>query len=109
MRNGDPALSAAPLTFCVRRQSSINNRAALDSSVRTTEVSSYFQPRQDRLKDPVHRDVWGLRREFGHAELASPIAPRALISISLPMYMVTCARMQRLFRQDAVCRCFSRP
>ena len=30
-------------------------------------------------KEPIYRDVWGLNYEFGDAELASLIAPRALI------------------------------
>src|SRR5207237_5426946 len=53
--------------------------AALDSRIQTVGVSGYFQSRQELWKEPVYRDVWGLLREFGDAELASLIAPRALV------------------------------
>jgi dienelactone hydrolase len=53
--------------------------AALDPRVRATAVSGYFQSRQGLWTEPVYRDVWGLLSEFGDAELASLIAPRALI------------------------------
>jgi dienelactone hydrolase len=47
---------------------------AIDSRIDATLVSGYFQQRE-----PIYRDVWGLVREFGDAELASLIAPRALV------------------------------
>ncbi len=53
--------------------------AALDLRVRATVVSGYFESRQRLWQEPVYRDVWGLLSEFGDAELASLIAPRALI------------------------------
>ena len=53
--------------------------AALDSRIAATLVSGYFQPREALWKEPIYRDVWGLVHEFGDAELASLIAPRALI------------------------------
>ena len=53
--------------------------AAIDQRVQAVMVSGYFQSRQDVWKEPVYRDVWGLLRGFGDAELASLIAPRALI------------------------------
>ncbi|PYV88482.1 MAG: hypothetical protein DMG05_15570, partial [Acidobacteria bacterium] len=53
--------------------------AALDSRIQATGVSGYFQSRQQVWQEPVYRDVWGLLKEFGDAELASLIAPRALI------------------------------
>jgi dienelactone hydrolase len=53
--------------------------AALDSRIRATLVSGYFQSRQEVWMEPVYRDVWALLREFGDAELTSLIAPRALI------------------------------
>ena len=53
--------------------------AALDPRIAATVVSGYFQPRESVWKEPIYRDVWGLVREFGDAELASLIAPRALI------------------------------
>ena len=53
--------------------------AALDSRVRATLVSGYFQPREHVWQEPVYRNVWGLLEEFGDAEIASLIAPRALL------------------------------
>ncbi|MBZ5564119.1 MAG: dienelactone hydrolase family protein [Acidobacteriia bacterium] len=52
---------------------------ALDARIDVTVVSGYFQKRDDLWKEPIYRDVWGLVREFGDAELTSLIAPRALI------------------------------
>ena len=53
--------------------------AALDPRIRAAAVSGYFQAREEVWKEPVYRDVWGLLHEFGDAEIASLIAPRALI------------------------------
>jgi dienelactone hydrolase len=53
--------------------------SALDARIQATLVSGYFQPREDLWKEPIYRDLWGVLREFGDAELASLIAPRAFI------------------------------
>ena len=53
--------------------------AALDTRIRTTAVSGYFQKRENIWQEPVYRNVWGLLREFGDAEIAWLIAPRSLI------------------------------
>jgi dienelactone hydrolase len=53
--------------------------AALDARIQATVVSGYFQSRENLWKEPIYRDVWGFLREFGDAELASLIAPRALV------------------------------
>ena len=53
--------------------------AAIDIRITSTVVSGYFQPREQVWQEPIYRDVWGLLREFGDAELASLIAPRTLI------------------------------
>ncbi|MGO9274778.1 MAG: dienelactone hydrolase family protein [Terriglobia bacterium] len=52
---------------------------ALDLRIKATAVSGYFQSRQETWKEPIYRDTWGLLREFGDAEIAGLIAPRALI------------------------------
>jgi dienelactone hydrolase len=52
---------------------------AIDTRIDATAVSGYFQAREELWKEPIYRDVWGLVREFGDAELASLIAPRTLI------------------------------
>lgn len=53
--------------------------AALDTRVSATLVSGYFAPREEIWKEPIYRNIWGLLREFGDAELASLIAPRNLV------------------------------
>jgi len=53
--------------------------AALDPRIGAAAVSGYFQAREEVWKEPIYRDVWGLLHEFGDAEIASMIAPRALI------------------------------
>ena len=54
--------------------------AAIDTRIEATVVGGYFQAREAVWKEPIYRDVWGLIREFGDAELAGMIAPRALLS-----------------------------
>ena len=53
--------------------------AALDLRIEATVVSGYFQSREGLWQEPIYREVWGLLREFGDAEIASLIAPRSLI------------------------------
>lgn len=52
--------------------------AALDSRVSSTLVSGYFRQREGVWSEPIYRNVWGLLTEFGDAEIAGMIAPRAL-------------------------------
>ncbi len=53
--------------------------AALDWRIRGAVVSGYFQEREGLWQEPIYRNVWGLLKEFGDAELAAMIAPRALV------------------------------
>ncbi len=53
--------------------------AAIDERIDAALVSGYFREREQVWAEPVYRNVWGLLREFGDAEIASLIAPRALI------------------------------
>ncbi len=53
--------------------------AALDPRIQVTCVSGYFGSRQDLWQEPIYRNLFGLLPEFGDAEIASLIAPRALI------------------------------
>ena len=53
--------------------------AAIDTRIKAAVVSGYFQPRENVWQEPIYRDVWGLVKRFGDAELASLIAPRTLI------------------------------
>lgn len=59
--------------------------AALDTRISATMVSGYFAPRQNVWAEPIYRNVFGLLREFGDAEIASLIAPRALIIEQAPV------------------------
>ncbi len=53
--------------------------AAVDTRIDGTLVSGYFNRREDLWKEPVYRNVWGLLKEFGDAEIAGMIAPRLLV------------------------------
>src|SRR6185436_5883915 len=53
--------------------------AALDPRVDAALVSGYFDSRQDLWQEPIYRNVFAMLDEFGDAELASLVAPRALI------------------------------
>jgi hypothetical protein len=53
--------------------------AALDWRIEAAMVSGYFDSHQRLWEEPIYRNVFGLLREFGDAEIASLIAPRALI------------------------------
>jgi len=53
--------------------------AALDPRIKATLVSGYFDSRQRLWEEPIYHNVFGLLAEFGDAEIASLIAPRALI------------------------------
>ncbi len=53
--------------------------AALDERVEVALVSGYFESRQRVWAEPIYRNVFGLLREFGDAELASLVVPRRWI------------------------------
>ena len=53
--------------------------AACDDRIDACLVSGYFDSRQRTWEEPLYRNVWGLLREFGDAEIATLIAPRGLI------------------------------
>lgn len=53
--------------------------AAADPRINATLVSGYFQSREGIDDEPIYRNVWSLLTEFGDAEIASLVAPRALI------------------------------
>ncbi|MCK0136076.1 hypothetical protein [Arenibacter sp. S6351L] len=59
--------------------------AALDIRIDVAWVSGYFGPREELWQEPVYRNVWGLLREFGDAEVASLIAPRKLVIEQSPV------------------------
>jgi dienelactone hydrolase len=51
---------------------------ALDSRIASVGVAGYFDSRQQLWAEPIYRNVFGLLREFGDAEIASLIVPRKL-------------------------------
>lgn len=53
--------------------------AAVDTRIDACLVSGYFDSRQKLWEEPIYRNVWGLLREFGDAEIALLIAPRPLV------------------------------
>ena len=53
--------------------------AALDTRIDAVCVSGCFGSRQDLWREPIYRNVYWLLHEFGDAELASLVAPRALV------------------------------
>ncbi len=62
--------------------------AAIDPRMKAALVSGYFGPREGVWAEPIYRNVFGLLREFGDAELASLTAPRTLIvdsELSVPV------------------------
>jgi dienelactone hydrolase len=52
--------------------------AAVDMRIDAAWVAGHFGPREAVWSEPVYRNVWGLLNEFGDAEVASLISPRAL-------------------------------
>ena len=52
--------------------------AAIDPRIDAAYVSGYFGPREGVWEEPLYRNVFGLLRDFGDAEVASLIAPRPL-------------------------------
>lgn len=53
--------------------------AALDTRIDVALVSGYYSSRQQVWDEPLYRNVFGLLREFGDAEIAGLIAPRRLV------------------------------
>ena len=53
--------------------------AALDPRIDAVVVSGDFDRRENLWQEPIDRNVFGLLEQFGDAEIASLIAPRALI------------------------------
>jgi len=52
---------------------------ALDPRIDAVCTSAYFEPRENVWQEPICRNVFGLLEQFGDAELAAMVAPRALV------------------------------
>ncbi len=58
--------------------------AAVDPRVDAVWVAGFFGPRERTWQEPIYRNVWGILREFGNAEIARLVLPRqVLIEASL--------------------------
>jgi dienelactone hydrolase len=53
--------------------------SAADPRIDAALVSGYFDSRQQIWSEPIYRNLFGMLREFGDAELATLVAPRELI------------------------------
>jgi len=53
--------------------------SAIDTRIDVTLVSAYFGKREKVWEEPIYRNLFGLLREFGDAEIAGLIAPRSLL------------------------------
>lgn len=58
--------------------------AACDTRIDAALVSGYFGRRERVASEPIYRNVWGLLRMFGDAEIATLVAPRALVVEAAP-------------------------
>ncbi len=58
--------------------------AAIDDRVSTALVSGYFDKRESLWKEPIYRNVFGLLKTFGDAELAMMVWPRSLVVEAAP-------------------------
>ena len=63
--------------------------AAIDPRLSGALVSGYFAAREQPWAEPIYRNVWGRAREFGDAEIASLVLPRALVIEASPAPVVT--------------------
>jgi cephalosporin-C deacetylase-like acetyl esterase len=59
--------------------------AALDARIDAAIVSGYFDQREKVWEEPIYRNVWGLLKQHGDAELAAMIAPRRLFIEMAPV------------------------
>lgn len=53
--------------------------AAIDERIDSVYSMGYFAPREGVWQEPIERNVFGLLRDLGDAEVASLIAPRPLV------------------------------
>jgi dienelactone hydrolase len=63
--------------------------AAVDPAIDACLVSGYFDARLRPWEEPIYRNVWGLLREFGDAEVATLVAPRGLVVEYSPVPVVS--------------------
>ncbi|MFK7821967.1 MAG: hypothetical protein AB8G99_24935, partial [Planctomycetaceae bacterium] len=52
---------------------------AIDTRISTTCISGFFSQREQSWQEPLDRNLFGLLKKFGGAELATMVAPRTFI------------------------------
>lgn len=57
---------------------------AVDTRLDAVCISGYFAPRERIWEQPISRNIFGLLEQFGDAELATLVAPRALVIEAAP-------------------------
>ena len=75
--------------------------AAADTRINAALVSGYFQPREQLWREPIYRNVWRQLTEFGDAEIAGLISPRALLIENSPHPRVDGPPPERVGRRGA--------
>ena len=75
--------------------------AAVDPRIDAVLVSGYFRSRQNVATNRWRRNVWALLHEFGDAEIASLIAPRAWLSNTAASRKSKAARRPRRRKSTA--------
>lgn len=80
---------------------------ALDTRIDAVCVSGFFGPRENSWQEPIDRNVFGLLKEFGAAEIASLVAPRNIVfdsadgpKLTLPGEGGAPARLDGVLRAD---------
>lgn len=63
--------------------------AAADPRIEAALIAGYFGPRERVWAEPIYRNVFGLLKEFGDAEIAAMIAPRGLVIEYAPAPLVS--------------------
>ncbi len=82
---------------------------ALDSRISSTLVSGYFNAREKMWKEPIYRNVAGLLKYFGDAELAMMAWPRTLVVEHSKVIEVTGPPAVSKGRSGAAPGCLSTP
>src|SRR6185503_19340016 len=82
---------------------------AVDPRIDVTWVGGYFEPRQKAWQEPIYRNLFGLLREFGDAEIAGLIVPRTLLLGAGPAIDIKGPPVPRAGRSGAAPGAWSTP
>lgn len=80
-RNAEPGARMAPVAVAGFAEGGLValHAAALDTRISAAMISGYFDSREQLWREPIYRNLFGILREFGDAELASLVHPRRLL------------------------------